>query len=148
MLSSRLIRCTSILAIAGVSIPLVGCQSASSQRASSSAAPDVNASSFEVSMAAVNEEVFSHQHQFYYYPNAGVYRDCDEDRWLWSDDDGLTWNFGTNLPQQIVLGDEIPFAVILGLNDPASEHQTIAAAYPDTGATAPATATAHGSNDF
>lgn len=100
-------------------------------------------------MAAVSESDFAQQHQFYYYPDAQVYRDCDEDRWLWSNDGGCTWQSGAKLPAECGVGKEIPFAVFLTLNEPAMEHQAIAAAYPaEHLMNMPATATVQGASDF
>lgn len=99
-------------------------------------------------MAAMSESDFAQQHQFYYYPDSQVYRDCDEDRWLWSDDGGCTWQSGAKLPAQCNLGNEVPFAVFLTLNEPAMEHRTIAAAYPAEHMNVPTTATVQGKSDF
>lgn len=121
-------------------VAFAGCQSSNSSNSAQS--------SFDVSMAAVTEADFAQRHQFYYYPAAGVYRDCDEDRWLWSEDGGETWTCGPRLPAQFHVGGEIPFAVSLSMNDPAAEHRAIAAAFPPAGGMTPATATVQGSNDF
>lgn len=150
MTARRNIRLVPIAALICSMGALTGCQSGSSSSTpwSSKSASTSSESSFDVAMAAVTEADFSQRHQFYYFPNAGVYRDCDENRWLWSEDGGMTWNAGPQLPSQISLGDEIPFAVSLNMNDPVIEHQTIAAAYPADSAFGPATATVRGSNDF
>jgi len=103
---------------------LAGCQSASHRAVSS------HASSFTVSMAAVSESNFAQRHQFYYYPSTQVYRDCDEDRWIWSEDGGLTWRSARVLPTELETGEEIPFAVTIALNEPATDHTRIAAMYP------------------
>ncbi len=96
----------------------------------------------------MSESDFAQQHQFYYYPDSQVYRDCDEDRWLWSDDGGCTWQSGAKLPAQCNLGNEVPFAVFLTLNEPAMEHRAIAAAYPAEHMNVPTTATVQGKSDF
>ncbi len=107
---------------------LGGCQMFSKSSKSSS--------SFSVSTAPVTEANFAQCHQFYYYPSKQVYRDCDEDRWLWSEDGGASFQASRALPVWISVGDEIPFAVFLTLDAPATEHQRIAAAYPvETGTT-------------
>ena len=131
------------LAIAAV-CTLSGCQSSSR---SQGVASNVEVSSFNVSLAAVSESTFSNQHQFYYYPIAQVYRDCDQDRWLWSEDGGATWVSDARLPRQIALRDEIPFAVHLTQDNPALEHQAIAAAFPTTSAGLPVAATVQGRFD-
>jgi hypothetical protein len=109
-----------------------GCQSSPRGGSVSRNAPGdaSTSSSFDVTMAAMSESDFAQRHQFYYYANAQVYRDCDEDRWIWSKDGGATWHSGSRLPLSIGLGDEIPFAVTLDVNDPASQHPMIATAYP------------------
>jgi hypothetical protein len=78
----------------------------------------------------ISEASFSHTHQFYYYPSTQVYRDCDDDRWLWSEDGGATFQASRTLPAGLSVGDEVPYAVFLTLDEPAAEHQHIAAAYP------------------
>jgi hypothetical protein len=147
MQSRRNVWYPSIAALGFGLVTLAGCQSSSSTWSSKSASA-TNESSFTVAMAAVTEADFAQRHQFYYYPAAGVYRDCDEDRWLWSGDDGVTWNTSIELPSHIAVGDEVPFAVILGMNDPVMEHQAIAAAFPSHDGSLPATATVQGSNNF
>jgi len=136
------------LAFAGAAVVVLGgCQSAPSHTATASrSAPGESsaASSFDVKMAAVSEADFAQRHQFYYYPNAQVYRDCDEDRWIWSKDSGLTWQSGPRLPMSIGLGQEIPFVVTLSVDDPTIEHQETAAAYPPDSA---ALTTAHPRSD-
>jgi hypothetical protein len=106
---------------------LTGCQPSSQ---STGVARNIDGSSFNVSLAAVSEATFSNQHQFYYYPSAQVYRDCDQDRWLWSEDGGATWVSAARLPAEFLVRDEIPFAVHLTQDSPALEHQAIAAAFP------------------
>lgn len=147
MPSCRTVCILSLASLTASFVALGGCQSTSSSWSSKSASV-ANESSFNVAMAAVTEADFAQRHQFYYYPSAGVYRDCDENRWLWSEDDGATWQTSTELPSHIALGAEIPFAIFLGANDPVMEHQAIVAAYPATDTLAPATATVQGSNDF
>lgn len=105
-------------------------------------------SSFDVAMTTVSEADFAQHHQFYYFPSSEIYRDCDENRWLWSEDGGLTWMSASTLPAERDPGDEIPFAVFLTLNEPAMEHRAIAAAYPRESMFAPGTATVQGSSDF
>jgi hypothetical protein len=118
-------------------VALGGCQTAS--RSSG------GASSFSLAAASGEQATFAHAHQFYYYPSTQVYRDCDEDRWLWSEDGGATFQTARALPAGLSVGDEIPFAVFLTLDAPAAEHQRIAAAYPADSAT---TVTVQGDNDF
>jgi len=96
-------------------------------------------------MTAMSEADFVHRHQFYYFATAGIYRDCDEARWLWSEDGGATWTSGISLPAKFDPVDEIPFVVYLTTNDPAREHQMIVAAYP-ANAGAPETATVQGTD--
>lgn len=111
----------------------VGCQNSSTHR---NAVGDK--SSFDVSLAAVSEQSFSNRHQFYYYPQSELYRDCDQDRWLWSGDGGVTWAAGPRLPATIAWPNEIPFAISLAQDHPASDHPAIAAAYPADGEAATA----------
>lgn len=134
------IRCVIALTcvVSGGAVFVVGgCQTAPGRGATaqSAATRSPTSSSFDVTLAAVSEADFAQRHQFYYYPNARVYRDCDEDRWIWSRDGGLTWQSGRQLPLSIALGDEIPFAITLTSNEPAAEHTAIAAAYPPDDAT-------------
>lgn len=135
-------RCTPV-AFALCAAAFAGCQSSNSARTNEHAGVK---SSFDVSMAAVTESNFAQRHQFYYYPVAGVYRDCDENRWLWSEDGGNTWSCGARLPASFKPGDEVPFAVSLSQNDPTIEHRAVAAAFPAD--VAPATATVQGRSDF
>lgn len=67
-------------------------------------------------------------HQFYYYPEAQVYRDCEANRWYWME--AGQWQFGATLPQTIVLDTKAPFAVELNADDPRADHLTIASEYP------------------
>ena len=144
MHAHRTVRILTAAGLAGSAFALGGCQTASPAKS----AKATSQSSFNVAMAAVSESDFAQQHQFYYYPDAQVYRDCDEDRWLWSADGGFTWQAGATLPQQHDVGNEIPFAVFLTFNEPATEHQAIAAAYPADHLNMPAMATVQGKTDF
>ena len=117
-----------------------GCQSASR-----SAGAGSSGSSFAVSAMSTEQASFANAHQFYYYPSTQVYRDCDEDRWLWSEDGGATFQAARRLPAGVSVGDEIPFAVFLALDAPAMEHQRIAAAYP---AETAGTVTVQGASDY
>jgi len=144
MLSRRVVARSCVLAgLASLALPLsgmLGCQSASNSAGN-------GASSFNMNMAKARESDFAQRHQFYYYPTTQVYRDCDENRWLWSNDAGATWHSAARLPANIDLGNEIPFAVFLSSNSPAREHAMIAASYPADG-TLPATAAAQGSSNL
>ena len=127
-------------------LALGGCKGSSSAALSSDEfSQRGGASSFRVSMTAMSEADFAHRHQFYYFATARIYRDCDEARWLWSEDGGVTWTSGISLPAKFDPGDEVPFVVYLTANDPSREHQMVAAAFP-TNAGAPETATAQGSD--
>jgi hypothetical protein len=104
-------------------------------------------SSFRPAMPAVSEASFAHRHQFYYYPTTQIYRACDQDRWVWTNDGGMTWQSGPKLPAGLDPGQEIPFAIFLNSRNPAAEHPAIAAAYPREGSATPAMATAQGPSD-
>ena len=67
-------RCAPV-AFALCAAAFAACQSSNSARSNEHAGAK---SSFDVSMAAVTEADFAQRHQFYYYPVAGVYRDCDD----------------------------------------------------------------------
>ncbi len=127
-------------------VALSGCQSGS--RWSSKTDSVTGSVPSHVAMSAASENAFSNRHQFYYFPGASVYRDCDEDRWLWSENGGITWITGKHLPAEFDVSEEIPFVVFLTLNTPVIEHAAIAAAFPADAAFGPATATAQGSVDF
>ena len=67
-------------------------------------------------------------HQFYYYPNAQVYRDCEANRWIWIE--GQSWQSGVTLPARIKLDSKPPYAVELRCDDPWLEHRKVAQAFP------------------
>lgn len=123
--------CCVLTALALSTLAFGGCKGSSSTALSSD---ELNqrggASSFRVSMTALSESDFAHRHQFYYFATARIYRDCDEARWLWSEDGGATWTSGISLPAKLDPGDEIPFVVYLTANDPSREHRMVVAAHP------------------
>src|SRR5689334_19853190 len=66
--------------------------------------------------ASATASAVHRSHQFYYYPEAQVYRDCEANRWYWMESG--QWQFGATLPQSIVLDAKAPFAVELKADDP------------------------------
>ena len=142
------LQCCFLAAFALSALDLGGCKGSSSKAVSSDEFNQRGAaSSFRISMTAMSESDFAHRHQFYYFATARIYRDCDEARWLWSEDGGVTWTRGISLPAKFDPGDEIPFVVYLTANDPSREHQMVVAAYPDK-AGAAEIATVQGSDEI
>lgn len=63
------------------------------------------------------------KHQFYYYPDAQVYRDCESNRWHWVENN--SWKVSIDLPRTIVLDNDGPLAIELEGDEPAIHHARI-----------------------
>ena len=68
------------------------------------------------------------QHQFYYYPSCQVYRSCDSNSWYWYE--GGVWKTSSKLPKALVIGEEVPYVVMLESNKPKDHHAVIVKQYP------------------
>lgn len=74
---------------------------------------------------------YGRKHQFYYYPNAQVYRDCESNRWHWVKNN--SWNVSVDLPKTIVLDVDGPVAIEIDADEPSGHHAIVSREHPGKG---------------
>lgn len=65
-------------------------------------------------------------HQYYYYEQARIYRDCEVDQWFWLLDG--TWQCGPQLPEGVDVEAEVPIAIQLESDTPYAHHALVVGA--------------------
>src|SRR5688572_14850080 len=66
--------------------------------------------------------------QYYYYPSCQAYRSCTTNLWYWQVKG--VWKSGSKLPKTIVIGNEVPYVVMLDAKEPKEHHAVIVKEYP------------------
>jgi hypothetical protein len=104
-------------ALAGVIASLTGCNTNKVSQ------DDPTGDSKRSGSARKHATAHGRKHQYYYYPDACAYRDCEVDQWFWME--AGQWKCGPSLPDNIMVEVEVPVAIELESDTPYAHHAIV-----------------------